>query len=97
MSEELSVVVIIEVIPGKREEQIKAFKKVEPLVLAEEGCLQYEMKADQDNENQLIIIERWSSAEALAAHAASPHMVEAGKSNHLFRAKPVEVIKLSDI
>ncbi|MEB8430748.1 putative quinol monooxygenase [Cocleimonas sp. KMM 6892] len=97
MSEELSVVVLIEVLPGKREEQIKAFKKVEPLVLAEDGCLQYEMKADQDNENRFIMIERWSSAEALAAHAVSPHMVEAGKSNHLFRAKPAEIIKLSDI
>ncbi|GAA0425156.1 hypothetical protein GCM10009133_37120 [Cocleimonas flava] len=97
MSEELSVVVLIEVLPGKREEQIKAFKKVEPLVLAEDGCLQYEMKADQDNENRFIMIERWSSAAALAAHAVSPHMVEAGKSNHLFRAKPAEIIKLSDI
>ena len=97
MKEEISVVVIIEVIPGKREEQISAFKKVEPLVLAEEGCIQYEMKADQDNENRFVIIERWLSAEALAAHAISPHMVEAGKSNHLFRAKPAEVIKLSDI
>ena len=55
------------------------------------------MKADQSNENRFIIIERWSSAEALAAHAVSPHMVEAGKSNHLFRAKPAEIIKLSDI
>jgi quinol monooxygenase YgiN len=97
MSEELSVVVLIEVLPGKREEQIKAFKKVEPLVLAEDGCLQYEMKADQDNENRFIMIERWSSAAALAAHAVSPHMLEAGKSNHLFRAKPAEIIKLSDI
>ncbi len=41
MSEEISVVVLIEVIPGQREAQINAFKKVEPLVLAEEGCLQY--------------------------------------------------------
>ncbi|WP_299876600.1 putative quinol monooxygenase [uncultured Cocleimonas sp.] len=96
MSEELSVVVLIDVIPGKREDQINAFKKVEPLVLAEDGCIQYELKADQDNENRFVIIERWASADALAAHAVSEHMVEAGKSNHLFRAKPPEVIKLSD-
>ena len=96
MPEEISVVVIIEVIPGKREDQINAFKKVEPLVLAEEGCLQYELKADKDNENRFVIIERWASEEALEAHG-SPHMVEAGKKKHLFRAKPAEIIKLSDI
>lgn len=96
MSEELSVVVFIEVIPGQREAQINAFKKVELLVLAEEGCLQYELKADQDNENRFVIIERWASADALAAHAVSTHMVEAGSKNHLFRAKPAEIIKLSD-
>ncbi len=97
MPEEISVVVLIEVIPGKREAQINAFKNLQPLVLAEDGCIQYELKADQDNENRFVIIERWASAEALAAHAVSPHMVEAGKKNHLFRAKPVEIIKLSDI
>jgi len=96
MKEEISVVVLIEVIPGQREAQINAFKKVEPLVLAEAGCIQYELKADQDNENRFVIIERWASAEALAAHAVSTHMVEAGKHNHLFRAKPPEVIKLSN-
>ena len=96
MPEELSMVVLIEVIPGQREAQINAFKKVEPLVLAEEGCLQYELKADQDNENQFVIIERWTSAAALAAHAVSAHMVEAGTKNHLFRAKPAQIIKLSD-
>ena len=97
MSEEISVVVLIEVIPGQREAQINAFKKVEPLVLGEEGCIQYELKADQDNENRFVMIERWASADALAAHAVSTHIIEAGKKNHLFRAKPVEIIKLSDI
>lgn len=96
MPEELSVVVLIEVIPGKREDQINAFKEVEPLILAEEGCIQYELKADQDNENRFVMIERWASADALAAHAVSTHMVEAGKKNHLFRAKPAQIIKLSD-
>ncbi len=96
MPEELSVVVLIEVIPGQREAQIDAFKKIEPLVLAESGCLQYELKADQDDENQFVIIERWASAEALAAHAVSTHMAEAGTKNHLFRAKPAQIIKLSD-
>jgi len=96
MSEEISVVVLIEVIPGQREAQINAFNQLQPLVFAEDGCIQYELKADQDDENQFVIIERWASSDALAAHAVSAHMVEAGTKNHLFRAKPAQIIKLSD-
>lgn len=96
MSEEISVVVLIEVIPDKREDQINAFKDIRPLVLAEEGCLQYELKADNDNQNRFVMIERWASEEALEAHFRAKHMVEAAKTKHLYRAKPAEIIKLSN-
>jgi len=94
---EISVVVLIEVKPGQREDQINAFNEIKPLVLAEDGCLQYELKANLDNDDRFIMIERWASEEALEAHFKTTHMVEAGKTKHLYRAKPAEIIRLSDI
>jgi len=68
MDKDIALVVNIEVQPGKREDQISAFNKLVPLVLAEPGCIQYELRAVANNENQFVLLEKWSSEEALAAH-----------------------------
>ena len=97
MNKEISMMILIEVKEGQRGEQINAYKKLFPLVLAEEGCLQYDLKAVDGNRNEFVLIERWASKEALAAHDNSAYMIEADKNNVSFRAKPVQVLKLTDI
>jgi quinol monooxygenase YgiN len=68
---------------GTRTEYLQEFKKIIPLVLAEEGCLEYGPAADiptgipvQDpiSENTITIIERWTDAAALKVHLTAPHM-----------------------
>lgn len=97
MNQEVKMVVLIEVQPGKAEEQIEAFNHLKPLVLAEAGCLEYELYRVKDSEVQFVLSERWLSEEALAAHHETPHMKEAGKLNPTFRAKPSSVMKLEAI
>lgn len=97
MNQALSLLVFIEVQDGKAQEQIDAFHQLAPLVLAEEGCLQYELKQVVDSSTNFILIERWRSEEALATHDAAPHMLEAGANNKRFRAKPAELVRLVDI
>ncbi|OUR71222.1 antibiotic biosynthesis monooxygenase [Arcobacter sp. 31_11_sub10_T18] len=97
MNTEISMMILIEVKEGRRGEQINSYKKLLPLVLAEEGCLQYDLKAVDGNSNEFILIERWASKEALLAHDNSPYMIEADKNNVSFRAKPAQVLKLLDI
>lgn len=97
MNKEISLVIKIEVQSGKRQQQINAFNNLAPIVRAESGCIQYELKAVEDNENQFVLLEQWASAEALAAHDNTSHMIEADSKNHLFRARPAEVIKLVNI
>lgn len=41
---------------------------------AEQGCLHYGFSRDILEPDTMIISERWSSNEAIAAHFASPHM-----------------------
>ena len=91
---EINLLVMIEVMSGKREIQLQAYKKLKPLVLAEEGCLQYELFEDATDENKFILVEKWASQSALEKHDASPHMVAANALNPTFRAKPALVIKM---
>ena len=97
MNKEIAMMILIEVKEGRRDEQINAYKKLLPLVLAEKGCLQYDLKAVDGNSNEFVLLERWASKEALDSHDNAAHMIEADKNNVSFRAKPAQVLKLSDI
>jgi len=97
MSQEISLLILIETKEGQRKKQIDAFNKLAPLVLKETGCLQYELKEVENNENEFVIIEKWDSKENLLAHEITPHMIEADKNSPTFRAKPATVIVLKNI
>jgi quinol monooxygenase YgiN len=94
MNHEVLQLVFIEVQDGKSQEQIDAYNALVPQVLAESGCIQYDLTKVDGTTNSFILIEKWSSKEALAAHDASPHMVIADARNMNFRAKQAKVVKL---
>jgi len=58
------------------------FKENVPLVLAEQGCLEYAPACDIDasldvqqlNPQMVTVIEKWESLEDLHAHLKAPHM-----------------------
>jgi quinol monooxygenase YgiN len=97
MNQALSLLVYIEVQDGKAQEQIDAFRQLAPLVLAEDGCLQYELKQVEGSSNNFILIERWLSEKALASHDNTPHMIEADTNNKNFRAKPAKLVRLINV
>ncbi|MEO5734707.1 MAG: antibiotic biosynthesis monooxygenase family protein [Rubrivivax sp.] len=79
----IHVIATLDLASGTRAEVLAAFAQVVPLVLAETGCLAYEPTIDAETDlamqsklgpDRLTIVERWSSLEALHAHAAAPHM-----------------------
>ena len=43
-------------------------------IRGEEGCLQYDYHLSCEGEDQVVLIERWQSEEALRRHGAQPHM-----------------------
>lgn len=43
-------------------------------VLSEKGCLQYEYFRAVEDENKLLLVERWESREAQALHLTQHHM-----------------------
>jgi len=93
--EEVNLLVMIEVQPGKRAIQIEAFEKLRPLVLAEPGCIQYELFSNTEDENKFILVEKWASQATLDAHGKTEHMLAATAKNPSFRAGPARLIKMS--
>jgi quinol monooxygenase YgiN len=75
----------IELNPGTREQFLAEFRRIVPLVRAEQGCLEYFPSADHPTDissqaplgtDAIMVVEKWESVSALAAHLTAPHMVE---------------------
>jgi quinol monooxygenase YgiN len=90
------VIALLQTLPGRGSEQVAMFAWLAPLVRAEVGCLQYDLHPVLDDPDRFVVIEQWSSLDALAAHAASEHMAEAGTTSAGFRAGPAEVLVLGN-
>jgi quinol monooxygenase YgiN len=94
MTSEVHLLILIETQTGLAQRQIDAFAKLAPLVRAEAGCLQYDLHQVTDKPDRFVLLERWSSSDALVAHGVTAHMLEADAGNGAFRAGPVEVFSL---
>jgi quinol monooxygenase YgiN len=77
------VIATIDLAPGTREAYLAEFRKNQPLVLAEAGCIAYAPAGDADTgiptqfktgPDRITIMEQWESVDALKAHAVAPHM-----------------------
>ncbi len=71
--------------PGARGAFLDHFRWLEPLVRAEDGCLEYRGALEVTTAigaqtlprpDVLLVIEKWASEAALAAHLDAPHMHE---------------------
>jgi quinol monooxygenase YgiN len=65
---------MIRIDPAKRDAGIAAALDMMEETRKEDGCISYTFSADLADPGSFRIFEEWQSAEALAAHMASPHM-----------------------
>ena len=77
----IHVLAIITAKAGQRSAVLEAFAANRPKVLAEDGCIEYGAAVDVESmgtaaygPDTFVVIEKWESMEALAAHAEAPHM-----------------------
>ncbi len=98
----IHVIAIITAKPGMRATILDAFRANMPAVHAEDGCIEYTPVIDADGigpfqtkcgPDTFIVVEKWASADALAAHAAAPHMKAYGaKVGHLVAMRAIHVL-----
>ncbi len=99
----IHVVAIITAKPGQREDILQAFRANMPAVHAEQGCIEYGPAVDAEGmggfqtkfgPDTFLVIEKWASKEALAAHAASPHMAAYGaKTKEWIASRVIHVLE----
>ncbi|MAV36458.1 MAG: antibiotic biosynthesis monooxygenase [Planctomycetaceae bacterium] len=99
----IHVIVTVELVPGKREEFLDAFRRVVPQVLDEEGCLEYGPAIDVETSigaqiasrpDVATIIEKWQSLEHLEAHLVAPHMLEyRPQVKHLIKDSTLQILQ----
>jgi len=78
----ISVLATIKLHPGVRADFLKHFNDNVPVVLAEQGCVEYFPAVDidsgldiqQSDPDAVTVIEKWTSLDALNDHLAAPHM-----------------------
>jgi quinol monooxygenase YgiN len=78
----IHVIATIRTAANRREEFLRAFRELVPLVHAEQGCLEYGPAVDAETAigteapraDVVTVVEKWESPAALHAHLAAPHM-----------------------
>ena len=98
----IHVIAIITTKPGMRDTVLEAFRANMAEVHAEAGCIEYAPAIDAPGigpiqsklgSDVFVVVEKWESAEALAAHGRSPHMAAyAEKTKSMLAGRVVHVL-----
>lgn len=81
----IHVIAAIEILQGHRDAFLDEFRKLVPLVRAEEGCIEYGPALDIPSgipvqnplrPNVITVVEKWGSLDHLKAHLVAPHMLD---------------------
>ena len=98
----IHVIAVITTRPGLRDSVLQHFRANVPAVRAEVGCIEYGAAIDADNAlafqvpygpDTFVVIEKWSSMDALGAHAAAPHMVAYGaKTRDMVASRMIHIL-----
>ncbi len=67
--------------PGKREEFLQKIKAegIDSASRSEEGNGKYDYYLAVDSSDDLLLVEKWRDADALAAHGRQPHFARLGQ------------------
>ena len=77
----IHVLATITVRPGNRDDFVREFHRIMPMVHAEAGCIEYGPTVDvasglsmqgPPRDHVVVIIEKWESVDALKAHSQAP-------------------------
>ena len=72
--------------PGMREKFLEVIKTegIGAACRAEEGCIKYDYYLPVDGSEDLLLVEKWQDADALAAHGKQPHLARLGELKPTF-------------
>ena len=89
------VVAVFPAAPGKLDALRSALVEAIPAVHAEEGCELYAIHDAPDD--QIYMLEKWSSVELLDAHGSSPAVARLQELTAGLTAAPVHVLRMTPV
>lgn len=69
----------------------KAFRKAIAPTHAEQGCLKYALNQSVEDKHVFVMIEKWTSQEALDQHLKAPHIQELFKKLPDLLERPMQI------
>lgn len=76
---------------GNREELISKSQNVIESTRQESGCISYELLASTEDDDVLMMFERWESMESLDAHMQTEHFKSFGLAIEELVAREIEI------
>lgn len=89
---EVVVVVVAQAKPGRGEDALAAFGEVSVPTHAEAGCVAYALHRAVSDPDQIVLVERWASREALDEHLASEHLARFRSGHADLWAAPMQIV-----
>ena len=83
--------------PGREEELGGLLKGLIEPTRKEQGCLQYDLHADNDKPGHFLFFEKWTSMALLQAHLGSPHLTAFQARSAGLVAEPPRIVFASRI
>ncbi|MEG0283483.1 MAG: putative quinol monooxygenase [Erysipelotrichales bacterium] len=79
---------------GSFEKVLALYEELVTKTRKEEGCISYELFSELNNENNIALIEEWTSLEALDKHTKTDHFITiVGKLKEYEQEEPVLLYK----
>jgi quinol monooxygenase YgiN len=92
------VVATINTLPGQAPALISGARACIDAARLEEGCISYDYVQDVEKADVVMVIERWTSREALAAHMKVPHLAAWREARRPFvKSTKVEIIHAGEV
>lgn len=76
----LTILAQITAAAGKEDLVRTELEKLVDITRAEEGCLQYDLHADNENAGFFVFYETWQNRDLWQAHMQAPHLAAYGKA-----------------
>jgi quinol monooxygenase YgiN len=95
---EVVVVAVISAAAGKgAETEALVTGSLIPSTHAEEGCITFALHRDLADPDRLVLVERWSSREALDRHLAAEHLAAFRAAVAPLSAAPAQVVVMEAV
>jgi len=87
----VAVVVNHKLKEGKLEEFVEYMQEMIKLTKQEDGCIAYDLYAEEGNTTECIMVEMWENREKLNAHLESDHFNVFIPGGAIYQVEPCEI------